>query len=296
MDSTDPNRIRALPWFARALLTVAIAAIVAACSSLPADGAQVQSAVLTAVAEAYGTLAVEDGVDLPVEEEGLATAHAAGPRTVVRRVGVERSVEVVDVALDLNQVPNTATVDAILHVEGTAEIWQVDFESDPTRTLLGEKPIALSGAVRFELERRGRAWIVTSVRRAPLVQGADAADLGPYATVPAAPVAGRPVVLTLDLAAPQPDDHFVVRAHARFLDGAAVMNDAGVGADAVADDGTYTALGRVAADAREGARLLFFSALNHTATTDLSVDADGAYVRPFTETILPAWAYVRAAD
>jgi hypothetical protein len=74
------------------------------------------------------------------------------------------------------------------------------------------------------------------------------------------------------------------------------MNDAGLGADAVAGDGTYAALGRVRPVAREGVRLLFFGALNHTATTDLSVDDDGAYVRPYTETILPAWAYVRADD
>ena len=248
------------------------------------------------MAEAYDELAADDGVDLPVEEAGLATASVGGPRTVVRRVGVERSVEVVDVVLDLDQVPNTATVDAILLVEGTAEIWQVEPGADPTRTLLGEKPIELSGAVRFELERRGRAWIVTGVRRAPLEQGPDAADLGPWSLTPASPVAGRPVVVTVDVDAPQPDDRFVVRAHARFLDGVGVLNDAGWGADAVADDGTYSALGRVEAGAREGVRLLFFGALNHTATVDLSVDDDGAFVRPYTETILPAWAYVRAAD
>jgi len=172
----------------------------------------------------------------------------------------------------------------------------VDPEAEPTRTLLGEKPIALSGAVRVDLERRGRVWLVTGVRRSPLEQGPDAADLGPWAFAPASPVAGWPVAVTLDVEAPNPDDRFVVRAHARFLDGVGRLNDAGVGADAVADDGTYSALGRVERFARAGVRLVFFSALNHTATTDLSVDGDGAFLRPYTETILPAWAFVRAAD
>lgn len=300
MAPTDPHRIRSFLWPARVALAFAFAMLVAACSSAPSDEAQAQDAILTSVAEAYVELAAGDGVDLPLDlpldDAGLATATADGPRTVVRRVDVERSIEVVDVVLDLESVPNTATVDAILLVEGTAEIWHVNPAADPTRTLVGEKPIEQSGAVRFDLERRGLAWFVTGVRRAPLVQGPDAADLGPWSVAPTSPVAGWPVAMTVDVEQPLPEDHFVVRAHARFLDGILVLNDAGIGADAVADDGTYSALGRVEPVVREGVSLLFFSALNHTATTDLSVDGDGAYVRPYTETILPAWALVRAAD
>lgn len=296
MAPTDPYRTRPFPWPARVAVALAFAVLVAACSSAPRDDVQVQEAVLASVVEAYAALATADGVDLPLEDAGLATAAADEPRTVVRRVDVERSVEVVDVALDLASVPNTATVDAILLVEGTAEIWHVDPAADPTRTLLGAKPIDLTGAVRFDLERRGIAWIVTGVRRTPLEQGPDTADMGPWSVAPASPVAGWPVAVTVDVDAPMPDDRLVVRAHARFLDGVGALNDAGVGADAVADDGTYSALGRVEPVVREGVRLLFFSALNHTATTDLSVAGDGAYVRPYTETILPAWAYVRLAD
>ena len=288
----DPHRHRSLAAFARVLLALALIALVAACSPVPGDEVQVQDAVFASLTEAIDDMVASDGVDLTLEDSGLATAAAGGPRTVVRRVDVERSVEVVDVVLDAD----TATVDAILLVEGTAQIWQVDPEPEPNRTLLGEKPIELTGAVRVELERRGRVWLVTGVRRSPLEQGPDAADLGPWAFSPASPVAGWPVAVTLDVDAPNPDDHFVVRAHARFLDGVGWLNDAGVGADAVAGDGTYSALGRVERSAREGVRMVFFSALNHTATTDLSVDGDGAYVRPYTETILPAWALVRAAD
>jgi hypothetical protein len=299
MAPTDPQRIPSFPRPARvalALAHAALAALVAACGAVASDDVHVQDTVLTSVAEAYADLAAGDGVDVPLADAGLAPAAAAGPHTVVRRVDVARSVELVDVVVDLEAVPNTATVDAILRVEGTAEIWQVDPDAEPTRTLLGTKPMELSGAVRFDLERRGRAWLVTGVRRAPLEQGPDAADLGPWTFAPASPVAGWPVAVTLEVEAPQPEDRFVVRAHARFLDGVGVLNDAGLGADAVAGDGTYSALGRVERWTREGVRLAFFSALNHTATTDLSVDEDGAYVRPYTETILPAWAYVRAAD
>jgi hypothetical protein len=292
----DPHRHRSLAAFARVLLALALIALVAACSPVPGDEVQVQDAVFASLTEAIDDMVASDGVDLTLEDTGLATAAAGGPRTVVRRVDVERSVEVVDVVLDSGAEPNVAIVDAILLVEGKAEIWRVDPEAEPVRTLLGEKPIELTGAVRVELERRGRVWLVTGVRRSPLEQGPDAADLGPWAFSPASPVAGWPVAVTLEVDAPNPDDHFVVRAHARFLDRVGWLNDAGVGADAVADDGTYSALGRVERSAREGVRLVFFSALNHTATTDLSVDGDGAYVRPYTETILPAWALVRAAD
>lgn len=293
--ASDPSSRPSL-GSARAALAAALVLSVAACSPPAGDAAAARDAVLASVSDAYAVLATSDGVDLPLEADGVATAAVDEPRTVVRRVGVERSVEVVDVVVELDSWPNTATVDAILHVEGTAEIWRVSPDAEPARTRLGEKPIDLSGTVRFHLERRGRAWLVTGVRRAPLVQGPDAADLGPWSLAPTSPVAGGPVALTVDVAAPVAEDDFVVRAHAAFLDGIAWMNDAGVGADAVADDGTHAALGRVRPAAREGVRLLFFGALNHTATTDLSVDGDGAYVRPYTETILPAWAYVRAAD
>lgn len=292
MTPIAPHRHRSLAAFARALLALALVVFVAACSQAPGDEVQVQDAALASLTSAIDDMAASDGVDLALEDAGLAAAAAEGPRTVVRRVDVERSVELVDVVLE----PDAATVDAILLVEGTAQIWRVDPEPEPTRTLLGEKPIELTGAVRVELERRGRVWLVTGVRRSPLEQGPDAADLGPWAFSPASPVAGWPVAVTLDVDAPNADDHFVVRAHANFLDGVGWLNDAGVGADEVADDGTYSALGRVERFAREGVRLVFFSALNHTATTDLSVDGDGAYARPYTETILPAWAFVRAAD
>jgi len=292
MTPIAPHRHRSRSVPARAMLALVLVALVAACNPAPTDEIQVQDAALASLTQAIDDMAAIDGLDLTLEDAGLAAATADAPRTVVRRVDMERSVEVVDVVLE----PDAATVDAILRVEGTAEVWRVDPEAEPTRTLLGEKPIALSGAVRVQLERRGRVWLVTGVRRSPLEQGPDAADLGPWGFSPASPVAGWPVAVTLDVDAPSPDDRFVVRAHARFLDGVGWLNDAGVGADAVADDGTYSALGRVERLAREGVRLVFFSALNHTATTDLSVDGDGAYVRPYTETILPAWALVRAAD
>jgi len=291
-----PNRSRHASGAARAALALLLAGIVVACSPAPGDAAQVEITVLVAVADAVDALVAADGGDLAPEGAGLGTSSAGGPRMVVRRVDVERLIEVVDVALDLEASPATATVDAVLQVIGTAQIWQVDAESDGARTLLGEKPMDLRGAVRFELERRGRAWLVVGVRRAPLVQGPDAADLGPWAFTPSRPIAGTPVLITVDVDAPQPADRFIVRAHARFLDGGVALNDAGLGADAVAYDDTYSGLGRVERRARAGAHLVFFSALNHTATTDLSVDADGAYVRPYSETILPAWAYVRATD
>jgi len=292
MTPIHPHRHRPLAVAARALLALALLALVAACGPTASDEAQAQDAALASLAQAIDDLAASDGIDLTLEDAGLSTAAADAPRTVVRRVDMERSVEVVDVVLE----PDAATVDAILLAAGTAEIWRVDPEAEPTRTLLGEKPIDLSGAVRVELERRGRVWLVTGVRRSPLEQGPDAADLGPWAFSPASPIAGRPVAVTLDVDAPDPDDRFVVRAHARFLDGVGRLNDAGVGADALAGDGTYSGLGRVERFARDGVRLVFFGALNHTATTDLSVDGDGAYLRPYTETILPAWALVRAAD
>lgn len=296
MAPTDPRHEPPFARPARVVLALAFAASVAACSTAPSDDVQVQHAVVATVTDAFADLAAADGVDLPLEPVGVATAAGSGPRTVVRRVDVARSVEVVDVALDLTSVPNTATVDALLSVEGTAELWAVDPAADPGRTLVGAKPIDLSGAVRFVLERRGRGWWVTGVRRAPLVQGPDAADVGPWTLEPTPTVAGGPVAVAIDVAAPVPDDAFVVRVHARFLSGTGVANDAGVGGDAVAGDGTYTALGRVERGTRPGVHLTFLSALNHTATTDLSVDGDGAYVRPFTETIVPAWAFVGAAD
>ncbi len=190
MTPTDPHRSPPFPWLARVALALVVAVLVAACSAPQGDDVQVQGAVLASVAEAYDELAASDGVDLPIEDPALATASSDGPRTVVRRVDVVRSVEIVAVAVDLQSVPNTATVDAILLVAGTAELWQMEPGAEPTRVLVGEKPIELSGAVRFDLERRGFAWFVTGVRRAPLVQGPEAADLGPWSVAPSPPVAG----------------------------------------------------------------------------------------------------------
>lgn len=296
MTPTVPNRSRHAARHALAALAILLAAVVAACSPAPVDAASAEGAVLSTVSDAFGALAPDDGSDLELDDAGLGTSAADGPRIVVRRVDVERDVEVVDVVIDLAATPATATVDAVLRVIGTAEIWQLGHGIDTARSLLGEKPMELTGAVRFDLELRGRSWQVVGVRRAPLVQGPDAADLGPWAFSPSKPIAGAPVVAAVDVDAPQPEDRFVVRAHARFLVGLGRFNDAGLGADAVADDGTFTAFGQVEPSAREGVRLVLFSALNHSATTDLSVDGDGAYARPYTETILPAWVYVRVAD
>lgn len=272
-------------------VALALAWLLAACAmpshALDPDEAAASQAALASIDLAFASAASDDDRDLAPDDLGadrasVADAAAIGPaepRLVLRRVGMQRYRELDAVRVDRSAEPPSAVVDLTVGVRGEAHLWQVWTRPEPQRTLAGTKRIDVRGPVRLHLEHLDGAWRLVAARHGALTQGPRAADVTAWSTEPDPYLAGERGRVTLTLGAPRPDDAFAVGARGPVLAALGPLQEVG--------EGRYAAEGVVPPRAPVGRSMAFLTALNVTATFDLSTAEDGSFRSPYTETILP---------
>lgn len=286
-------------WRRRATLIVIVASalLLAACAgenpaaALAESGsdAQATTVALQAVDAALATSAHGDGRDLGVDsvegtEVSASSFESPRPRVVMRKVDMRRSRELLDFEIDRTTTPATAVVEILLTINGNAEFWYVWPASDARRELAGVKPIALRGRVKLLLERAPGGWRLVDARADEMRQGPRAASVTSWGFEPDPLLPGRPGTLSLTLRPPRPADVFAPEASGAVLGTFGTLRHLG--------DQRYGSRAQVPRRLQEGASLAFLSALNTSATFNLTVHEDGRFVEPYTETVLPVVARV----
>lgn len=280
----DPKSVRS----PLALLPLALVLLLSACGTpaMGPDESAARSAVLAAVDEAFAADAERDGDDL-ASQSALAS-QAVEPTIVIRRHDMDRERRLLTLTVDMTAEPPTATAEIGITVSGVASLWQVYPDPSLGREHLGDKAIDLTGEAVVTAQRVGGQWHVVAVDHGGLSQGDRAAAVTDWWVSPDPLVAGssdNAAFAALDV--PTASDELLVAARGRHLRPRGILVDDGSAPDEVAADGTYSGLVDVDADARVGRHLGFVTALNYTATTDLSTGEDGEFLVPYTDTILP---------
>ncbi len=284
-------------------LFTAAAFLLAACSqALPQnqqsqDEAQAQSVILSAVDEALEARAAEDGTDLSAQSlsPGLS-AQSVEPFIVIRRTGMRHSRQLISLNVDFVAKPPTAVAIIELNLSGTAKLWQVYPDGSVPRTLLGEKPIDMSGELVVTAQKLTDGWRVVSVEPTALSQGEYAATVETWSVDPDPLIPGYDDNKAFASLSEADNDEFLVTARGRHLRARGVLNDNGVLPDEIANDDDYAGFVEVGPDARPGYHLAFLHALNYSKTTDLSVDENGDFIYPYTDTLLPLTVEIVETD
>lgn len=258
------------------------------------DEASARTALMSAVGDAFAADAEDDGVDLAAAP-GIA-GQSVEPFLAIRRRDMARNAEMITITIDPGATPPTAVAELDVAITGRAELYEVYPDHAAPVTLVGEKPIHMTGTITLEAEFVAGAWHLTGASTTAFQQGDYAADIVEWAIDPDPLVRGSDAhVVTVLLDEVETEDEHLVIGRGRHFRPRTVLNDNGADPDPVADDDSYTGHLQVHDDARPGRHLGFLHALNYDRTVDLSAGDDG-YLHAYTDTLLPVVVRVSAAD